>query len=94
MSTETVTGLSRTRGGNRGPLLPYEQARRASAWLRETRNSPGLSDAVIGRLLGMSPAWTSARATGSTRMTQAEVTEIAAALGVPVPDLTAEGGAR
>jgi transcriptional regulator with XRE-family HTH domain len=94
MSTETVTGLPRKQGGRRGPLLPYEQARKASAWLAGARKASRLTAAGLGHLMHASPGWVQGRESGGTRMTQAEVNEIAAALGVPVPDLTGKGGAR
>jgi transcriptional regulator with XRE-family HTH domain len=94
MSTETVTVLPRKRGVGRGPLLPYEQARKASAWLTGIRKTSGLTAAGLGHLMHASPGWVQGRESGGTRMTQAEVEQIAAALGVPVPDLTGKGGAR
>lgn len=86
MSAEAVT---RGQRGRRRPQLPYEEARRAAAWLAETR--AGRSTAELGKLLSVSAGWVHQRESGGTRMTAAEVEEIAAILGVPVPDLT--GGA-
>lgn len=88
MSAETV---KRKQGGGRRPLLPYEQARRARSWLKQARESAGLSAAALGQLVDASPGWIKGRESGGTWLTQAEVAEIAAALRVPVPDLT--GGA-
>lgn len=84
--------VTRKRGGGRGPFLPYREARRAAAWLREARDAAGLPNAAVGLLMGTSAQWVQARESGSTRLTAAEVEQIASALGVPVPDLTGGAG--
>lgn len=79
------------RQGKRRPVLPYEEARKAAAWLKQAREAAALSPAGLGRMVYASPSWIHAREVGATRMTKAEVEQIAGILGVPVPDLGGAG---
>lgn len=80
--------------GSRGPVLAWDEYRAAARWLPEARMAAGLSQAELGARLGWSDGWVALRETGAVRMTQAEVEQIAAAIGADVPVLSQAGGAR
>jgi transcriptional regulator with XRE-family HTH domain len=75
-----------------GALLGWAEGRAAVTWARQARAAAGLRQQDLAAVLGVSATWVVLRETGATRMTDGEVTAIAGALRIPVPDLTGGAG--